>query len=285
MSKHVLIFLGFVRVVIHQALTRIWVKLAWCVPYGDVLFRRCITMTFLRVQVQQLRTLHVLHLSENTYQLLHVMSIEWTEVANVHTLEDVLLVRDGTLKSIRQSDDTLTTVIAEHAFAVHPARSLESDGVIGLVGAQVQQILLHTTHRTVDRHVVIIQDNQQVVGRRRYIVQTLKSQSATQRTVTDNRHHMAICIAFQLCSHSHTQCCRYGVAGMTTGKRVVFALRRRWEGFDASQLTVGTELLAPSCQNLMAVSLMAHVPHNTIFRGIINIMECNGNLRHAKTRC
>ena len=47
---------------------------------------------------------------------------------------------------------------------MHPSRGLELDGVIGLVGTQVQQILFHTTYRTVDRHVVVVEDDQQVVG-------------------------------------------------------------------------------------------------------------------------
>ena len=69
---------------------------------------------------------------------------------------------------------------------------------------------------------------------------------------------------------------------MSTGKRVVLTLRGGWEGFDTTQLTIGTELLTPSCQDLMAVSLMAHVPNNTVFRRIIDIMKCNGYLCHTK---
>ena len=66
------------------------------------------------------------------------MAIERSEVADIHTLENVLLMRDGALQGIRQTDDTFSTVITQHTFTMHPSRSLEAQGIVGLVGAQVQ---------------------------------------------------------------------------------------------------------------------------------------------------
>ena len=60
MSEDILEFLGLVGVVVHNALTRLWVKLARGVPRGDILLSRGIAMTFLGVQMEQFRTLHVL---------------------------------------------------------------------------------------------------------------------------------------------------------------------------------------------------------------------------------
>ena len=35
----------------------------------------------------------------------------------------------------------------------------------------------------------------------------------------------------------------------------------------------------------MAIGLMAYVPHNTVFRRMIDIMKCNGYLCHTEARC
>ena len=35
----------------------------------------------------------------------------------------------------------------------------------------------------------------------------------------------------------------------------------------------------------MTVSLMAYVPNDSVFRGIINVMKGHRNLYHAKARC
>jgi hypothetical protein len=35
----------------------------------------------------------------------------------------------------------------------------------------------------------------------------------------------------------------------------------------------------------MAVGLMPYIPYDTVFRGIIYIMQCHGNLGYAEARC
>ena len=78
-------------------------------------------MTFLGMQVQQFRTLHVLQLTQDAHYFLDVMTVKRTEVADIHTLEDVLLMTDGALDSIAQTDKTFPAVIFQHAFTVQPS--------------------------------------------------------------------------------------------------------------------------------------------------------------------
>ena len=93
------------------------------------------------------------------------MPIERTKITDIHTIENVLLVSDGTLNGIRQALDTLSAVIVHHALTVQPTGSLELDSIIGFVGIQSQQQLFHTTNRTVDTHIVVVENDQQVIGR------------------------------------------------------------------------------------------------------------------------
>ena len=203
MTKHILVFLRFVGIVVHQSLARVRIELAWGVPGGHVFLCRGVAVTLLSVQVQQFRTSHVLNLSEDAHEFLDVMPVEGSEVSDVHSLEDVLLVRDGTLQGVRQADNAVFPVVIEHALAVHPSRGLEAQGVVGLVGAQIQQVLLHATHAAVDRHVIVVEDDQQVVGRRRHVVQTLEGQSAAHGSVADDSHHMAVFLLFQFGCYGH----------------------------------------------------------------------------------
>ena len=170
MAKHVLILLWLCRVVVNDTLTCIGVELTWCVPRCYVLFGWCIAMSFLSMQVQQLWTFHVLDSTEYAHQLFDIVTIERTKVTDIHAIEDVLLVSNGTLDSIRQALDAIFAVVIHQSFAAQPLCGLEFDGIIGSVRVQSQQIFLHSTHTTVYRHVVVVQDNQQVVGTRRNIV-------------------------------------------------------------------------------------------------------------------
>ena len=107
--------------VLDDALTGLRVKFARRMPDSDILLGRGVAMSFLSVQVQQLRSLHVLQLSQDAHQLLDVVAVERPEVADVHALEHVLLVRDGRLDGVRQTDDALAAVIVQQSFVVQPA--------------------------------------------------------------------------------------------------------------------------------------------------------------------
>ena len=70
-------------------------------------------MAFLCVQVQQLGSFHALHLSQDAYQCFHVVAVEGPEVADVHALEDILLVRDSRFHGIRQTNQAAPAVILQ----------------------------------------------------------------------------------------------------------------------------------------------------------------------------
>ena len=111
LAEYRLEFRRFVLRVLTDALARVHVEFSRCVPDGGLALCRCISVTFLGVQVEQFRTLHVLQLAEQSHQFLDVVSVERSEVADVHALEDVLLMRDGTFQCVAQSDDTFSAVI------------------------------------------------------------------------------------------------------------------------------------------------------------------------------
>ena len=229
MSEYILIFLRLCGVVVHNAFACVWIEFSRCVPCRHILLCRCISVSFLSVKMQQFRSCHILQLTQYAHQFLHVVSVKGTEVLYVHTVEDVLLMRNRTLHRICQSDKSLLAVIIQHAMAIEPSCRLKLYGVICLVGAQVQQILLHTSHTSVYRHIVVVQDDKQVVRAARYVVQSFKCQSAAQCSVANHRHHVSVFLSFQLSCHRHAQSRRYRVAGMSAGKGVVFALFRRWK--------------------------------------------------------
>ena len=51
MAKHVLVFLGFVGVLIHDSLARLRIEFAWGVPGGHIFLSGSIAVSFLRMQM------------------------------------------------------------------------------------------------------------------------------------------------------------------------------------------------------------------------------------------
>ena len=233
--------------------------------------------------MQQLRTLHVLYLTENAHKLSDIIAVEGTEVPDVHSLENVLLMADGTLQGIVQPDDTFSALVRKHTLVVQPPASLEPQPVVSLVSVEVQQILLHTTHGMVDGHIIVIENDKQVVRVARNIVQTLVSQSAAHGAIADDSHHMAV-LVLQLCSHCHTQRSRNGVRRMPAGERIVVALQWGRERTEPAQLPVFRELVAASCQNLVPVGLMSDIPDEAVLRSVEHIMAGDGYLNSTQAR-
>ena len=112
LAEDFLKFRGLVDGRLFQALTGFRIKLSWGMPDGSTFFRRFVTFSFYRMQVEQFRSLHVLDLSQNLYQFLHVMSVVRPEITDVHTFKDILLTGKCRLDGIVEPQDSFLAVLA-----------------------------------------------------------------------------------------------------------------------------------------------------------------------------
>ena len=71
-------------------------------------------------------------------------------------------------------------------------------GEFGHVGTQCAHILIN-------RHIIVVEHDQHIVGVRRHIVQTLKRQTATDGGIADDSHNFALLIG-QFRGNRHAQC-------------------------------------------------------------------------------
>ena len=266
-----------------DAFACVGVELAWCMPDGRILLGRRIAITLRRVDVEQLGTLHLLNHLQNPHQLQHIVSLSGAEVADVHTLKDVLLPSQHRLHAVVEADEPPATLLVQDTPPKQLLRNLIPYIIISSVRGELQKILSHATHTTVDAHVVIVQHNQHVIGRAGRVVDALESQSATHRTVANHSHHLPV-LALQLSRHSHTQSSRNRIAGMSTAERVVLTLVGVRERLQPVQPAVGAEQVAPTRQNLVSVGLMPHIPHNTVVRRVEHIMQRHRQFHHTQAR-
>ena len=71
---------------------------------------------------------------------------------------------------------------------------------------------------------------------------------------------------------------------MARAERVVFRFVALEKAADSAVLLDGRKLVAPSGQNLVRVSLMAHVPDDAVVRRVESIMKRDGQLDRAEAR-
>ena len=164
-SEHFLILQWIWIGSIRNALTGLGVELAGGMPYGSLAFSGFITFTLYCVKVEQLGATHILKLFEYAHSFANIVAVERSEVANIHTLKHVLLMRERRLQGIVKTNNALATVVVEIAHGVQPLGSLVAQAVVSGVGVEIKKILLHTTNSTVDAHIVVVEHDKQVVGR------------------------------------------------------------------------------------------------------------------------
>ena len=283
MAKDFLKLWRLVARVGYDTLARFRIEAAGSMPNGGRLLGRLVTFAFDRVEMQQLGAPHILELAHDPHHFLDVVSVKGSEVADVHAFKDILLMADSTLQGIVEPDDAFPPVVVEIALGVEPLRCFEAQTVVSFVGVEVEQIFLHAANSMVDAHIVVVENNQQIIGRGADIVQSFKSQSATHGTVADDGYDMPLGMSSLACSHRHAQCRRDAVRRMATGEGVVRTLFRRGERTHTTHLAVGAERVSSARQNLMAVGLMTHIPYDTVFGCIKDIVQCHGDLHHTKT--
>ena len=96
-----------------KQLTRFGVVLAGSMIDSRVLLGSLEALALDGVNVQKLRTFHVLYLPQRVDQLDDVVSVGRTEVADVHPLEDVLLSCKERLERIIEAKNLLPPAVAE----------------------------------------------------------------------------------------------------------------------------------------------------------------------------
>ena len=142
--------------------------------------------------------------------------------------------------------------------------------------------MLHAAHTAVDAHIVVVEDDEEVIGGAADVVQPLEGQTAAHAAVADYGHDLPAVLATPMCCDSHSQCCRDAVGSMPAGKGVVLALVGRRERAKAAQVPVGGESLPPARQYLVACCLMPHVPDDAVVGRVEDIVQGHRELHHAQ---
>ena len=253
-------------------------------PDGGFFFGWLIAFALCGLDVEQLRPFHVLYFLQHTHQLLDVVAIHGSEIADVHTLKNVLLTGDEGFHGIVETQDALSAVFVDNAPLLQCARCTEAQAVVGTAGVEIKQVLFHAAHTLVDAHVVIVEDNEHIVRLVGGIVESLESQTATHGTIADDSHDVPVFFLLLHGSHRHAERSRDGVAGMATGKRVVLALIGRGERAQPAKLAVCLEKVAASGEDFMGVCLMPHVPHDAVVGRAEHIVQGHGEFYHTEAR-
>ena len=155
--------------------------------------------------------------------------------------------------------------------------------IITLRRRDAEQILLQRPDVRIDRHAVVVQDHEQVGVRGSGVVESLESQSSGQRAVADHGDHLAL-LAPQSRRGGHAQRGGDRSRGVSRAERVVLAFAHARETAQPVQLAIRQEPVAPTRDDLVGISLMAHVPDQLVVRRVEDVVQRGGQLDDSQTR-
>ena len=170
LSEHVLVAWGQVAGVRFDAFACFFVKLPRSMPHVGSFFRRLESFSFHGVDVEQFRPFHPFQCFQRVYQFDDVMSVAGAEIANIHAFEHVLLVADERFQRIVETDEALAAFLVEPSPTEQFLRGGKPQVVVKVTGVELVEIVGHSAHAPVYAHVVVVQDDEDVVRRGGYIV-------------------------------------------------------------------------------------------------------------------
>ena len=261
------------------------IEAAGGMPCRGVLLGGCVPFPFLGLDMQYPRTLHILDVVEHFHKGAHVVPVDRPEIADVQPLEDVLFAREKRFQTVVEPQYGALALIRHQMELAEEAEQAVAQVVVPPRSGNVGQIAVQRPGVGVDAHIVVVEDDKQVVGGVGGIVDPLEGQSAADGGVTDHGHHIAPRLfVIDFGGYGHPERRRDGVGGMPGGEGVVFALGRIGETAQTAQGAVGGESLAAPGEQFVAVGLMAHIPHYPVVRRIKHIVKRHRKLHRAHRR-
>ncbi len=126
-----------------------------------------------------------------------------------------------------------------------------------------------------DRHLVVVEDHDELALQSPGVVERLVGEAAGQRAVAEHGEDLLIA-AGEVARQRHPERGRHRRAGVTGAERIVRRLAAHRKARQAAALANGAESLAPSGEHLVHVRLMADVPHEPVGRKVEHACGARG---------
>ena len=239
-----------------------------------------VALALLGHRVDQHRAVEVAfaHILQDGQQVVEVMPVDWPDVVETHFLEESTAGQHATGELIGPCGrrlDRSRKVAGD--FLAKMSQTLEGTG-----RQELGEIRAHGADRRRDRHVVVVEDDDESAVARAGVVHRLIGHSGRHGTVADHGNNVVV-FPFQIARHGKTQSGRDRGRGMCRAKWIVFAFLTAGEAGQATALTQGANAIAAAGEDLVRIALMADIPDQNVVGGIESIVDRHCQLDHAET--
>ncbi len=239
-------------------------------------------MALLRHHVEQHRTGDLFRHGQVFLQLADAVAVDGAVVVEAQVLEEHA-AHEARLDGVFELEQEPLHGVADHR---HPREHLlhfRLDARVQRVHADAIQRLGQAADPRADRHLVVVEHDDQVLLQAAGVVQSLQHDAGTEGPVADDRDAVPLFLGpQQVVRATHAQDATRGAAGVARKEKVVFAFRRvgipHQSATDADRL----EILVASGNQLVRIDLMAGVPDQAIAAEVEGGVQGQGELDHAQ---
>ena len=256
------------------------VKLARAVVGHGVGLSELVALAFFRDHVQELWARALVEQLDDVFQRgdegFEVVPVDRADVIETEFLEQggghhhafgVLFKALGQLKQWRR--------VFEHLFAHAFGRGVEAPA------HELRQVAVERAHGRGDRHVVVVEHDQQTPLRHTRVVQGFKGHASGHGAVANDGHRRAL-LALDVRSQCHAQGRGNAGGGVGGAEGVELALDTARKAADAAVLAQTTHAVAATGEDFVRVGLVAHVPHQSVVRRVEHTVQRDGEFHRAQ---
>ena len=233
------------------------VELDHAVIFVGGFFRRLVALALLRHDMDQERAIAgVAHVFQYRQQVVDIVTVDRADIEEAELVEQ-RAAGDQTAGIFLDRDRALLEHAARQALGdlPHPV----AQAAIGRAGHAARQIGRQRADRRRDRHVVVVEHDDQPRVHRAGIVHRLIGHAGGHRAVADHGDDVVL-LAVEIAGHRHAQPGGNRGRGMCGTERIVFALGALGETREPAALAERANAVAAAGEDLVRIGLVADVP-------------------------
>ena len=242
-------------------------------------FRGCVALALLRYDVDEdWAGLCIAHVAKYWQQVVEIVTIDWSDIVKAKFFKQCAAGPEPARELLRAS-----RLLSEELWQV--LRQLLADIAqcpIGLAGDQPRQIGRHCAHRWRDRHVIVVENDDEPFVARAGIVHGFVRHPGRHCSVADNRHDVVL-FALEVARHCHAERGRDRRGGVGGTEGIVIAFGALGETGQSAALPQGPDAVSPACKDLVRVTLMADVPDYAVAGCVEHVVKRDGQFDDAKS--
>ena len=218
---------------------------------------------------------------EHLGQLLHIVAVYRAHVGKAHFFKHSAFGQEVALEPVLHMGAGIVQMLFGGRVSLKLILIPSFKIIVPLLGAEAGQVAAETAHIGVDRHTVIIENNDHGLPGGAGIVEPLEAEAAGHGTVADQGDN-AVILVEQGSGVGHAQGHRNGVGGVACDEGIMLALIGLWKARKTAQLPQCMKQRLSPGQNLMAVALVSHIKNQTVLGGVKHPMDSHRQLHNAQ---